>query len=137
MATAENLDREKHHFNPAENHYYSFNKHTAIQRDYLGSEFATPPHSAPASSFVESALAQSSVRRYETAWLIARRIFRNIVGQRGRNEATVRICGFISLINGDLVECEVNSGLLSLAGTKVYSISPTERSATRRCCFLH
>ena len=51
MATAENLDREKHHFNPAENHYYPFNNRGTIQRDYQGSEFATPPYSSPDSSF--------------------------------------------------------------------------------------
>lgn len=71
MATAENLDREKHHFNAAENHYYAFNNRKTIQWDYLGSEFATPPHSAPDSFFTESELARSSVRHYETTRLIA------------------------------------------------------------------
>lgn len=79
MATAENVDREKHHFNPAENHYYSFNNRKTIQRDYLGSEFATPPYSPPESFFMESELAQCSARRYETTLPITLCIFRNTV----------------------------------------------------------
>lgn len=44
---------------------------------------------------------------------------------------------FAFLINEDSVECEVNSGLLLVVGTKAYSISRTECSATLRRCFLH
>lgn len=63
MATAENLDREKHHFNPAENHYYSFNNRETIQRDYLRSEFATPPHSLPIPSSRRWRSAQSGIMK--------------------------------------------------------------------------
>lgn len=69
MATAEKLDREKHHFNPAENHHYPFNSRTTIQRDYLA-KFATPPYSPPDFSVLESGLQQCSVRHYETTLLI-------------------------------------------------------------------
>ncbi len=70
MATTENLDREKHHFNPAEIHQYSFNNCNTIQWDYLRSEFATPTYSAVVSFFSESEQARRSATRYETTSLI-------------------------------------------------------------------
>lgn len=54
MATAENLDREKHHFHPAENHNDSFNYIQTIHRDYLGFEFVPPPCFAPSYALLES-----------------------------------------------------------------------------------
>lgn len=67
-----------HRFNPAENRYYSFNnsakdgKKNTLQH-YLGSEFATPPRSAP-----NSFLSDSEPGAEQLAWALWKRSARCI-----------------------------------------------------------
>lgn len=111
MATAENLGRDKHHFN-------------LVKITTIPSVTAKPFSEITwglrllllhTQLLILSLWSQSwhiySVRHYE-----------NIIRQHGGNEATVCNCSYITLINDDFVECEGNSGLLLVAGTKAFQL---------------